>query len=124
MVYSAILQGIALALFLPFESLTSLYVNSILFGLFQGGIVPMYALIVRDHFHAAEAGARVSVAYTATLIGMALGGWLSGVIFDWTGSYHMAFVHGIAWNVLNVVIGLELLRRTRRFTRPTQLSAA
>ena len=114
LLYSAILQGIALAFFLPFESLTSLYVNSILFGLFQGGIVPMYALIVRDYFPAKEAGARVSMAFTATMLGMALGGWLSGVIFDFTGSYRAAFIHGIGWNALNIVIGLELLRRLRR----------
>ena len=108
----SVLQGIALLLFLPFDSLVSLYVISALFGLFQGGIVPAYAIIVREHFSPAEAGARVGVVLTATLLGMALGGWLSGVIFDLTGSYDAAFVNGIAWNLLNGAIALMLLHRS------------
>ena len=50
----------------------------------------------------------------ATLLGMALGGWMSGAIFDLTGSYHAAFLNGIAWNLLNLSIAFWLLRRTRR----------
>jgi MFS family permease len=117
------LQGIALLLFLPFDSLASLYVISALFGLFQGGIVPAYAIIVREHFPAREAGSRVGVVLTATLLGMALGGWLSGKIFDLTGSYDAAFVNGIAWNLLNVGIVLFLLSRARRNLRPATLAA-
>src|SRR4029450_9733008 len=99
------LQGLALVLFLPFGGLVSLYLISALFGLFQGGIVPSYAIIVREYFPPAEAGARVGVVITATLFGMALGGWLSGVIFDVTGSYKAAFVNGILWNFVTVSIG-------------------
>ena len=80
-----------------------------LFGLAQGGIVPSYALIVRDHFPAKEAGIRISMVLTATVLGMALGGWLSGVIFDYTGSYKMAFLHGVVWNLLNMAIAFWLL---------------
>ena len=109
----SVLQGMALALFLPFDGLFSLYVVSAFFGLVQGGIVPMYALIVRDYFPASEAGARVSLVLMATVFGMAVGGWLTGVIFDWTGSYRAAFVHGIGWNVLNIAIAVFMLRRAR-----------
>ena len=49
---------------------------------------------------------------TATLFGMALGGWMSGAIFDATGTYHAAFVNGIAWNLVNVSIAAWLLRRS------------
>jgi MFS family permease len=108
----SMLQGIALALFLPFDGLVSLYLISALFGLFQGGIVPSYAIIVREYFDRREAGARVSTVLTATLVGMALGGYFSGVIFDLTGSYRAAFVHGIAWNLVNVSIAAWLLRRS------------
>jgi MFS family permease len=107
------LQGIALVLYIPFDGLASLYVVSALFGLFQGGIVPSYALIVREYFSPKEAGARVGVVLMATLFGMALGGWLSGVIFDYTGSYQAAFLNGIAWNILNVGIVVFLLWRRR-----------
>jgi MFS family permease len=108
----SVLQGLALLLFLPFDSLASLYVISALFGLFQGGIVPAYAIIVREYFPPAEAGARVGTVLMFTLFGMALGGWMSGKVFDLTGSYHAAFLNGIAWNVLNVSIALFLLART------------
>lgn len=107
------LQGVALFLFLFFDSMTSLFVISGLFGLFQGGIVPMYAVIVREYFPAAKAGAVTGVIIMATLFGMAAGGWMSGFIFDWTGSYRMAFLNGLAWNLLNVAIVAFLLLKTR-----------
>jgi MFS family permease len=107
------LQGVALLLFLPFDGLVPLYVVSALFGLFQGGIVPSYAIIVREHFPPAEAGARVGTVLMCTLFGMALGGWMSGKIFDLTGSYQAAFINGIAWNLLNLGIALLLLGRWR-----------
>ncbi|WP_245238655.1 MFS transporter, partial [Methylobacterium platani] len=107
----SVLQGVALLLYLAFDGLTSLYVISALFGLFQGGIVPAYAIIVRELFPASEAGGRVGVVIMATLFGMALGGWLSGVIFDLSGSYAAAFANGIGWNLLNVAIALWLVQR-------------
>ena len=110
----SLLQFVALALFLPFNSLASLYVLSAFFGLVQGGIVPMYPLIVRDYFPASQAGARVSLVLMSTVFGMAIGGWLTGVIFDWTGSYHAAFIHGLGWNVLNVSIAVFMLQRSNR----------
>ncbi|MES2786206.1 MAG: MFS transporter [Pseudomonadota bacterium] len=110
----SVLQGVALLLFLPFNGLVSLYVVAGLFGLFQGGIVPAYALIVREHFSPREAGARVGTVLMATLFGMALGGWMSGAVFDLTGSYRAAFMNGIAWNLLNVSIVVFLLYRVRR----------
>ena len=113
----SLLQGIALLLFVPFDGLVSLYVISALFGLFQGGIVPSYAIIVREHFPPAEAGARVGTVLMCTLFGMALGGWMSGKVFDLTGSYDAAFVNGIAWNLLNLAIALLLLYRTRGSAR-------
>lgn len=107
------LQGLSLLLFIPFDSLASLYLISALFGLFQGGIVPSYAIIVREYFPAAEAGQRVGAVIMATMFGMALGGWMSGKIFDLTGNYHAAFANGIAWNLLNLAVALLLLTRVR-----------
>lgn len=110
----SILQGIALFLYLFFDGLVSLYVISALFGLFQGGIVPSYAIIVREYFPAREAGTRVGLVLMATLLGMALGGWMSGAIFDVAGSYRAAFLNGLAFNLVNVTIMLWLLARDRR----------
>jgi MFS family permease len=110
----SVLQGVALLMFLPFNGLVSLYVISAMFGLFQGGIVPSYAIIVREHFPPAEAGARVGTVLMFTLLGMALGGWMSGKVFDLTGSYQAAFVNGIGWNLLNLTIASLLLHRAKR----------
>jgi MFS family permease len=114
----SMLQGVALLLFLPFDGLVSLYVISALFGLFQGGIVPSYAIIVREYFPPAEAGARVGTVLMFTLLGMALGGWMSGKVFDLTGSYHAAFINGLLWNALNVSIAFFLWRRVRHLATP------
>jgi len=118
----SMLQGTALALYLMFDSLFSLYVISALFGLFQGGIVPSYAIIVREYFSPKEAGTRVGLVLMATLIGMALGGWMSGAIFDLAGSYQAAFLNGLGWNLMNVAIMTWLLLRSRR--RGPALAAA
>ena len=104
----SLLQGIALLLFIPFDGLVSLFIISALFGLFQGGIVPSYAIIVREYFPPKEAGVRVGGVIMATMLGMALGGWLSGKAFDLTGSYHAAFINGTLWNALNLSIALYL----------------
>ena len=109
LILGSVLQCLALFFYLPFDGLVSLYLVSALFGLSQGGIVPSYALIVRDYFPANEAGARVSLVLMATVVGMALGGWMSGEIFDLTGSYQAAFLNGIAWNLLNMSIAFWLL---------------
>jgi MFS family permease len=108
------LQAMALVLFLPFDGLASLYILSALFGLSQGGITPAYAVIIREFYPPEEAGVRVGTVLMATLFGMALGGWMSGVIYDLSGSYQAAFVNGILWNLLNVGIAVGLLRQPGR----------
>lgn len=116
----AVLQGLSLLFYIPFDGLASLYIVSALFGLAQGGIVPTYAVIVREYMPAREAGKRVGIVIMATILGMALGGWLSGVIYDWTGSYAAAFLNGIAWNILNVSVMTYLLWRSGGFgARPS-----
>jgi len=107
------LQAFALLLYLGFNGLTSLYIVSGLFGLFQGGIIPMYAVIVREYFPPKDAGVRTGIALMFALFGMALGGWMSGAIFDLTGSYRAAFANGFLWNLLNLAIIGWLLLRSR-----------
>ncbi|WP_425249147.1 MFS transporter [Bradyrhizobium brasilense] len=110
----SIAQGAALLFYLFFDSLTSLYVISAMFGLFQGGIVPSYAIIVREAMPASEAATRIGIVIFASVFGMSFGGWISGVIFDATGSYAAAFANGLAWNLLNVSIILLLMMRARQ----------
>ena len=108
------MQAVSLLLYLPFDGLMSLYIVSALFGLFQGGIVPSYALIIRENFPPAEAGTRITSVLSATVAGMALGGWISGALYDLTLSYQAAFLNGFAWNLLNLAIAGWLLAKLQR----------
>ena len=120
----SVMQAAALLLYLLFDGLTPLYVISALFGLFQGGIVPMYAIIVRDYFPPRQAGTLVGLVIMSTIVGMALGGWMSGAIFDLTGSYWQAFANGFLWNLLNIAIVLFLILRRRARARPSMPATA
>ncbi len=108
------LQCAVLFLYLPFDGLVPLYVISLLFGLAQGGIVPSYAIVIREYLPSASAGEKVGLVMMATILGMALGGWMSGWIYDLTGSYQFAFWNGILWNFMNIGIVLLLLIRSQR----------
>lgn len=110
----SIAQGVALMFYLFFDGLTSLYIISAMFGLFQGGIVPSYAIIVRESMPASVAATRVGIVIFASVLGMSFGGWISGVIFDATGSYAAAFLNGVGWNALNITIVVALMMRARR----------
>ena len=109
----SVAQACALTLYVFFNGLTSLYVVSALFGLFQGGLVPSYALVVRETMPVNQAATRVGIVIGVSVAGMAFGGWVSGLIFDATGSYRAAFLNGVAWNALNMGIVLMLLLRAR-----------
>lgn len=115
----SMLQMLALGLYIPFDGLSSLYAVSLIFGLAQGGILPSYPIIVRDYLPARSAGAAIGFVATATQFGMAFGGWLSGWIFDQTGSYFVAFLNGIAWNAVNLgLIGFLILASRPRTRQP------
>ena len=114
LILSSTLQMLSLFLFLPFNGMISLYVVSAIFGLSQGGIVPSYAIVVREFLPAHEAGQRIGIVLMLTIFGMAIGGWMSGWIFDLTGGYQTAFLNGILWNVFNLAILVWLFTRMRR----------
>ena len=118
------MQGVALLLYLRFDGLTSLYVVSGIFGLFQGGIVPMYAVICRELLPPRQAGAVIGLVVSATIFGMAFGGWFSGVIFDLTSSYRMAFLNGVLWNAVNFAVVAWLFWRRHRRSPTGQLLPA
>jgi MFS family permease len=125
LVIGSFMQAVALLLYMYFDGLTSLFVVSGLFGLFQGGIVPMYAIICRELLPPREAGAKIGIVVCATIFGMAFGGYISGVIFDATHSYRMAFANGVLWNVLNLaVVGWLLWRRQRLSPAPVLAGGA
>ncbi len=110
----SVAQCLVLAAFMLAEELTTFYALSIAFGLAQGGIVPSYAMIVRRYFPAGEAGWRISLALLFTVIGMALGGWMAGALYDLTGSYTISFLNAIGFNLMNMAIAVILLKRRGR----------
>ena len=114
LILSSTLQMLSLSLFLPFNGMMSLYVVSAIFGLSQGGIVPSYTIVVREFLPAHEAGQRIGIVLMLTIFGMAIGGLMSGWIFDQSGSYQIAFLNGILWNVFNLTILVWLLTRMRK----------
>lgn len=109
----SVMQGVALFLYLFFDGLTSLYIVTGIFGLFQGGIVPMYAVIIREYLPAKEAGVRIGIVMSATILGMAFGGYVSGLIYDLFASYRVAFLNGLAWNLINLAVVSWLMLRAR-----------
>ena len=84
--------------------------------------MPSYALVVREYMPPHEAGARVGFVMMMTIVGMALGGWMSGWIYDVSGSYQLAFVNGILWNGINIIIMVLLLMRSRPARRNAQMA--
>ncbi|MDP6405795.1 MAG: MFS transporter [Alphaproteobacteria bacterium] len=110
------LQALVLSFYLFVDGLAGLYLLSVLFGLSFGGIVPLYTLIIRDHFAAGESGWRIGVIMLFGTIGAGLGGWLGGFVFDLTASYQWAFVLGVIFNIGNLAIIGTLLGRERRQT--------
>ena len=114
----SLLQAVSLLLYLPADDIVSLYLVSALFGLFQGGIVPAYAVIIRQYYPASQAGVRVGLVLSATIGGMAFGGWFSGEIFDLTLSYEAAFLNGFIWNVFNLLIVALILWRSKKLIQP------
>jgi len=110
---SLICQALVLSLFLATQDLTHLYLVSAAFGLGFGGIIPSYVLAVREICPAREAGRRISTLLFFSLTGMALGGWLAGVIFDLTLDYRISFAAGIGFNAVAILLigGLALIQR-------------
>lgn len=107
----SILQCLALCLFLIQGDMASLYLISFIFGLSQGGIVPSYAIVVREFLPPLEAGRRVGLVMSATIVGMAFGGWFTGWLYDQSGSYALAIWNGVGWNLMNIAIVILILLR-------------
>src|SRR5579885_1877848 len=97
-------QMVFLACYLFVDNLYALYAVSAAFGVGFGGIIPAYVLAVRDLFPAREAGWRIGTVLFAGLLGMALGAWMGGALYDWFAYYKPAFAVGVAFNLANLVL--------------------
>jgi MFS family permease len=108
-------QCSAMTAFLFTQDATGLFTVTAAFGLGFSGIIPAYVLAVRELFPAAEASWRIPTLLLFSGSGMAMGGWLAGLLYDHFGYYAPAFAFGIGTNILNlVVIGTLVARQVRR----------
>ena len=107
-------QAVMLLVFSITESLSGLYIAAVLFGLGFAGIMPCYPMILRMWFPVSQIGWRIAAQFMFAALGMALGGWMAGQMYDLTGSYGPAFLTGLAFNVMNFVIIGSLFFRSRR----------
>ena len=112
--YGCLAQIVALSMYLFIDGLAALYVVSALFGLGFGGIIPSYTIVIRELFPVRGLGWRIGAVYFFGTLGMALGGYLGGAIFDVSGSYRVAFAVGVAFNVANLaLLAILMWRRVR-----------
>jgi len=116
----SICQAAAMVGFITTQSEAGLFAVAAAFGLGFSGIIPAYVVALRDLFSASEASWRIPVWFFSNIVGMALGGWLAGYIYDELGSYAPAFMIGVAFNIANIAIIAALaLRRTAAATATT-----
>ena len=114
LLFFSVIQTVTVGLFVLVDHLAVLYLISIVFGIGYGGILPLYPVVLREHLSGDGIGRRTAIVIFFGGIGMALGGWVGGFLFDQTGGYLIAFMFGVAANVVNlIIIGILLLRLRR-----------
>jgi MFS family permease len=109
----SVAQAVAMSGFLLTTNEAGLFAVSAAFGLGYAGLIPAYVLTVRALYPASEASWRVPTVLFAGLLGMAGGGWTAGMLYDHFGFYAPAFAVGVGFNLLNVVVVLPMVVRTR-----------
>jgi len=112
------MQVVALTAMMLTQDELGLFMVSFFFGLGFSGIIPAYALAIREIFPASEASWRMPIMLMSTATGMAIGGWLAGALYDAFGYYAPAFAAGVALNALNVMIIASLVALQRRRVVP------
>ena len=106
-------QAASLTAFLFTQDEAGLFTVSAAFGLGFSGIIPAYVLALRELFPAREASWRIPTLLLFSGSGMALGGWLAGLLYDHFGYYAPAFATGIGANIFNLLLVGMLVFRQR-----------
>ncbi|MEX2648464.1 MAG: MFS transporter [Alphaproteobacteria bacterium] len=114
LVVASALQAIGLAVFMVADGQVGLFVAALFFGLGFGGLIPCYAVGVRALYPPQDAGWRIGIVFFAGSIGMAVGGWMAGVIYDRLGSYGPAFAVAVGFNLVNLAVLAALWAMARR----------
>jgi MFS family permease len=117
------LQAVAIALYLLSGGLGSFYALALVFGFAYGGVMPLYAILVREYFGERVMGAAFGAVSLAATLGMALGPWAGGWMFDALGSYAWMFVGSAAIGLGAVAIAFTF-RPPRALTVPVLAPAS
>jgi MFS family permease len=109
-------QSASMTAFLLTQNEVGLFTVAAAFGLGFSGIIPAYVLALRELFPASEASWRIPTLLLFSGAGMALGGWLAGLLYDHFAYYAPAFATGVGANILNLLlIGILVARQRLRF---------
>jgi MFS family permease len=111
------LQALAISLYLLGSGLGSFYALALVFGFAYGGVMPLYAILVREYFGERIMGAAFGAVSLAATLGMALGPWIGGALYDSLGSYAWMFIGSAA-------IGLGAVAIATTFRPPRALAPA
>lgn len=113
LVWASLAQMTALVGFASIQDGHVMLAVAVAFGFGQAGLVPAYVIAVRQHYSLQEANWRIPAVLFGGTLGMAIGGWGAGLIFDFSASYIPAFAAGLAFNALNFAIVFFLFNRDR-----------
>jgi MFS family permease len=111
------LQAIAVSLYLFTRELGSFYALALMFGFSYGGVMPLYAVLIREYFGQRVMGAAFGAVGSVATLGMALGPWAGGWLYDAFGSYVWLFIASSS-------IGLGAVAIALTFRPPRRLPAA
>ena len=98
------LQALAVALYVPVGALPGFYAVAIMFGFAYGGVMPLYAILVREYFGARIMGTVFGAVSAVSTLGMSIGPWTGGWLYDTFGGYFWLFVGSAAIGVGAVAI--------------------
>jgi MFS family permease len=111
------IQAVAVSLYVFTRDLVSFYGLALMFGFAYGGVMPLYAILVREYFGARIMGTAFgAVAFVSTL-GMSLGPWAGGWLYDAWGSYFWLYMGSFG-------IGLGAVAIAFTFRPPRQVPMA
>ena len=119
----SVCQAVAISAFLLTQDERGLFVIAAAFGLGFSGIIPSYAVAIRDLFPSSEASWRIPAVLFTGMSGMAVGSWFGGVLYDHFGGYAPAFATGVLFNVVNLAIVGFLVSRLPRWDRSSIITA-
>ena len=111
------LQAVAVSLYVLARDLTSFYALSLVFGFAYGGVMPLYAILVREYFGERIMGTVFGAVAFVSALGMAVGPWVGGRLYDASGTYAWLFIGSAG-------IGLGAVAISLTFKSPRRLAAA